>query len=626
MKYRLISVFLIVGICFSIFTTGAFAMESTLPSGVPDSQIGEMIDSYIEEHKDTTAGVSIAVFRGQETLYKTAYGYANIKNQLAVNDETVYEWGSVSKLLVWVSTMQLYEQGKINLDEDIKEYLPKGFLTKLKYDEPITMKNLMNHNAGWEDAIFQMCAPNPDSVLSLKDALKTIEPRQVNEPGKVCAYSNWGVALAGYIVERISGQPFYQYVQDNIFKPLGIEHTSLSPLYIDKPWVKAKILENEGYTSNLSPIGDGLFNLNIYPAGSTTGTLDDFMTFAKALIPNSVGSGQLFKKSETHTEMFSPTLSFPGTDIDYNNHGFWSHEYNVQALGHGGNTIMNSAYLLIDPISGVGFILMANQASETTYTYGLPPMVFGQLGQMASEDSREDVKPISGFYYSARTIKKAIGKMYSLSTIRCFLDDRNGNLHFNLSDILKIEGKQIAPNTFLLTQQAGEAKNELVARYSNNGGTKMISAIYGDTLKADSFITILMLALVLYAIALLWSVITLISNLIRFIIRKVNKKERAHDLFKKYQLILCVAIISLAFVVIKIISLMLTLEVALAGFIPYVIASIVLGLIPFVYSILFFKNKNKLSCTKMQKLSYGITMCMGFIMTFTVLTLELYRL
>ena len=166
------------------------------------------------------------------------------------------------------------------------------------------------------------------------------------------------------IVERISGQPFYQYVQDNIFKPLKMEHTSLSPLNIDNPWVKSKFLESEGYTSDLSPIGDGLFYLNIYPAGSTMGTLDDFLTFAKALIPNSVGARRLFKKSETHAEMFSPTLSFPGTDIDYNNHGFWSHEYNVQALGHGGNTIMNSAYLLIDPISGVGLVLMANQAGE----------------------------------------------------------------------------------------------------------------------------------------------------------------------------------------------------------------------------------------------------------------------
>lgn len=626
MNYRLISIFLIAVICFSVITTGAFALEQVLPSGVPDSQIGEIIDAYIDEHRSTTAGVSIAVFRGQNTLYKTGYGYANIENHLAVNDETVYEWGSVSKLLVWVSVMQLWEQGKIDLNKDIKEYLPEGFFKRLRYDEPVTMINLMNHNAGWEEAILQMCAVDADNILPLEDALKTIEPRQVNKPGKVCAYSNWGVALAGYIVERISGQPFYEYVRNNIFKPLDMEHSSVSPLYIDNPWVKSKLLEQEGYTSDLSPIGDGLFNLNIYPAGSTAGTVDDFLTFAKALIPNSEGTARLFAKNETHIEMFSPSLTFPGTDIDYNNHGFWSHEYNVQALGHGGNTIMNSAYLLIDPVSGVGLVIMANQANESTYTFGLPQMVFGQMGQMVSGEGREDAEEISGLYYSGRTIKEGIGKMYTLSAIRLFLDDGTGNIHFNMSDMLKIEGKQIAPNTFVLTQQAGSARMDSLARYSDIGGTKMLSAIYGDTLKADSFVTILMVALVLYAIALLWSVITLISNLITFLIRKLRKNERVRDSFKKYQLILCVAIILLFFVVFKIASIMLTMEATAAGLIPYIIASIVLGMIPFAYAILFFKKRNKFLCSKIQKASYIITMIMGFIMTFTILVLELYKL
>ncbi|HBL50391.1 MAG TPA: methicillin resistance protein FmtA, partial [Firmicutes bacterium] len=361
LKYRLIVVFLLVALFISIIPTGVFADEKTLPSRIPDSEIGNRIDAYIKEYKDTTAAVSIAVFRGQETIYKTGYGYANIKSNLVVNDETVYEWGSVSKLLVWVSVMQLGEQGRISLDADVKEYLPKGFLTKLQYDEPITMKNLMNHNAGWEDVVFQMCAVDAESLLPLGEALKVTEPRQVYVPGSVCAYSNWGTALAGYIVEQISGQPFYEYVQENIFKPLGMEHSSSSPLYTDNPWIKSKLLENEGYTADLMPIEDGLMYLNIYPCGSAAGTLNDFITFAKALVPDSIGSKRLFNKSETHDEMFSPTLTYPGTDIDYVNHGFWSHEFNIQTLGHGGNTMIYSSYLMIDPISEVGLVVMTDQ-------------------------------------------------------------------------------------------------------------------------------------------------------------------------------------------------------------------------------------------------------------------------
>ncbi len=626
MKYRLISVILMVVISFSFVSANVFASESVLPSGIPDSEIPERIDSYIEENKDTTAGVSIAVFRGEEILYKTGYGYANIEEQLVVNEDTVYEWGSVSKLLVWVSVMQLLEQGKIDLDVDVQEYLPENFFTRLKYKDPITMKHLMNHNAGWEDAIFQMCAIDSDSILPLDQALKTTEPRQINKPGKVCAYSNWGVALAGYIVERISGLPFYQYVQDNIFKPLNIEHTAVSPQHIDVPWVKTKLLESEGYTSNLSPIGDGLFNVNIYPAGSTAGTLNDFLAFAKALVPNSEGSKKLFDNDETHNVMFTATLKFPGTEIDYNNHGFWSHEYNVQALGHGGNTIMNSSYLLIDPVSGVGIVIMTNQSSETIYTYGLPPMIFGELGQMSHEEGRRDVSDIKGFYYSGRLIKEGIGKMYSLTSLRFFMDDGNNGLLFNMSNILKIEGKQIAPNTFVLTQQTGGARMDSVSRYSNIDGRNMMSAIYGDTHKLDAEMAILYISFVLYVIALLWSIVTLISNLIGYIIRKIKKDDKPNDSFKKYQIILCIAIILLLFIIIGVASMMLTMEAVVTKFIPYVIASILLGIIPLVYAIIFFKKKSTFSCTKGQKVSYVITMFMGFIMTIAILALEMYKI
>lgn len=79
--------------------------------------------------------------------------------------------------------MQLWEEGKIDLEADVTVYLPEGFFTKLKYDEPITMINLMNHNAGFEDIVFEMCAENESSILSLEEALKLTEPNQIYKPG-----------------------------------------------------------------------------------------------------------------------------------------------------------------------------------------------------------------------------------------------------------------------------------------------------------------------------------------------------------------------------------------------------------------------------------------------------------
>lgn len=603
MKHRVIIAIYFLFFGSLIFTTKAFASESTLPSGIKDSEIGDIIEEYIEENKDTTASVSVAVFRGDETIYKTAYGYSNIRSGLKADDETAYEWGSVSKLLVWVSVMQLWEEEKIDLEADIKEYLPEGFFTKLKYDEPITMINLMNHNAGFEDVVFQMCAKGESEILSLEKALKVTEPNQIYEPGFVVSYSNWSTALAGYIVERISGQPFYKYVQEHIFKPLDMNHTGCEPTYSDNPWVKSKLLEAEGYTTELVPMEDGLFYINIYPAGSAAGTLDDFLKFAKALQSNSDGYIKLFKKKETLTEMLSPTLKYPDTKIDYINHGFWSHEFSVQALGHGGNTSMYSSYLLFDPVTGVGIVIMTNQGNEIVYNYGLPPIIFGDTGQMAHQEERSDTSEIEGLYYSARTIRKGIGKMYTILGIRPYLDDGQGNFNASFFGLAPITARQIAPNTFVTTQQIGSLEINSIGRYSNNNGTRKFSSTYVEILEADADIWALVITTILFIIAVLWSVVVLVISMIRFIIFKAKKRDNIHDCFKKYEFMLSIAILVFVINILSVADKMYSMKALSSSLTINIIVSIILAILPLGYAIQLFRKWKKLINGKLQKIS-----------------------
>ena len=120
------------------------------------NNIGTKIEKYVNENISTTAGMSVAVFDEKYTIYRNCFGYSDVQNKIAVAEDTVMEWGSVSKLLVWVSAMQLSEQGKLDLEADINTYLPKDFLRNRKFDKPITMLNLMNHNAGFEESIIGM--------------------------------------------------------------------------------------------------------------------------------------------------------------------------------------------------------------------------------------------------------------------------------------------------------------------------------------------------------------------------------------------------------------------------------------------------------------------------------------
>ncbi len=116
--------------------------------------------------------------------------------------------------------MQLWEEGKIDLETDIKNYLPKDFLKHLNFDKPITMLDLMNHQAGFDEQNTYLKGDK-----SIEELMKTRQPNQVFEPGTTTAYSNFGTGLAAYIVERISGQSFSDYAHEHIFKPLEMENS-----------------------------------------------------------------------------------------------------------------------------------------------------------------------------------------------------------------------------------------------------------------------------------------------------------------------------------------------------------------------------------------------------------------
>ena len=129
------------------------------PIAVAEEAEGDLaasLDAFIAEHESTTAGLAVSIFTADETLYETYTGFADVENRLSIAQDTVFEWGSTTKLLVWVSVMQLWEKGLIDLSADIRTYLPDSFLTNLRYETPVTMLHLMNHRAGFQEQIADL--------------------------------------------------------------------------------------------------------------------------------------------------------------------------------------------------------------------------------------------------------------------------------------------------------------------------------------------------------------------------------------------------------------------------------------------------------------------------------------
>ncbi|MBQ8927501.1 MAG: beta-lactamase family protein [Oscillospiraceae bacterium] len=382
----------------------ARAQEGSVPSGIAYSDIGSAIEKFAED-KDY-ASFETSVFCGDEILYTGYFGDADRENGIPADEETVYEWGSVTKLLVWVSVMQLYEKGILDLERDIRDYLPEGFLSKLRYDEPITMLDLMNHRAGFQETMYEIQDPDESAIRPLDAALRYTQPAQAFEPDTVTAYSNWSAALAGYIVQNISGETFSDYVHAHIFTPLGMEHTSIAPDYNDVPWVRTQreklhsyiILEAYGQKIN-QPMDTNMVYIHLYPAGSAAGTLADLTRFAQALADV---NSPLFQDPATHREMLTATSTYGEGMVPRNCHGLWTQPgRGVLTLGHGGNTNSCSAQLEFDPVSGTGVVVMTNQYGESTFCAGIPELVFGTVEM--PEEALPDPGSIAGLYVTSRT-------------------------------------------------------------------------------------------------------------------------------------------------------------------------------------------------------------------------------
>jgi CubicO group peptidase (beta-lactamase class C family) len=168
------------------------------------------------------AGAVVTVVRDGQVIAARGYGYADIARRKPVDPSlTLFRPGSVSKLVTWTAVMQQVEAGKIDLDADINRYL--DFKIPPRNGQPITMRQIMTHTAGFEEANKGLITYDAKDVVPIGAYLKRYVPPRVYDPGTTPAYSNWATTLAGYVVERVSGMTFDDYVDQRIFRPLDMK-------------------------------------------------------------------------------------------------------------------------------------------------------------------------------------------------------------------------------------------------------------------------------------------------------------------------------------------------------------------------------------------------------------------
>ena len=307
------------------------------------------------------AGASVLVMQNGQVLLEKGYGYADMKSKKAVDPKsTIFRLASISKLFTWVSVMQLVEQGRLDLDTDVNRYL--DFQIRPKFNQPITLRNLMTHTGGFEETADDIIFTDPKKAISLRDYLIQNQPERIFPPGQIPAYSNYGVGLASYIVQRASGEPFEQYVAKHIFQPLGMTHSSFAqPLPKD-----LASLPSEGYRGNTTKPAVGFEIFNPVGAGGISSSAGDMGRFGQALLnggelPAELG-GQRILKPETLALMWTP--QFRASDqLPPICMGFYQEwRNNLRWIGHEGDLIAFHSLFFVEPAQKILLFVSYNSA------------------------------------------------------------------------------------------------------------------------------------------------------------------------------------------------------------------------------------------------------------------------
>jgi CubicO group peptidase (beta-lactamase class C family) len=388
------------------------AALAAAPDSSPDSAPRELTksdaDAWLDGFMPFTlesndiAGAVVVVVKDGQVLTQRGFGYADIAARKRVDPATtMFRAGSISKLFTWTAVMQLVEQGKIDLDADVNQYL--DFKIPPYQGKPITVRNLMTHTPGFEEAIKGGIRFS-GTVPPLSEVLKSMLPGRVYAPGTTPAYSNYGAGIASYIVERVSGIPFAEYIERNIFTPLDMSHSSFrQPL----PAQLAPFM-SQGYPkASEEPKPYEL--ISIPGAGSLAVSGADMAKFMIAHLNQ--GAGLL--KPETALLMHDPShVTLPGTNRMAL--GFYEMQVNgLSAIGHGGDLNYFHSDMWIYPTKNVGLFVSMNSAGEHSATELIRIALFEQFGDryFPAADSappvelptaKEHARMLTGNYISSR--------------------------------------------------------------------------------------------------------------------------------------------------------------------------------------------------------------------------------
>lgn len=334
------------------------ALSSSTAAGhlsASDAALAEFFDGYIAdtiERLDLPGG-AVVVVRGGRTILAKGYGQADLRSRRRVSvEDTIFRLASVSKTFTWLLAMQLVEEGRLDLDADVDPYL--GFEIPTEPDRPITMRHLMTHTAGFADRFWGVY--EPDTKTPLGQILKENIPARVYVPGSTIAYSNYGAALAAYILERLRGQPFERLIAEKIYAPMEMRRSTFAQP-IPEP-LRPLLASNYPHGSE-EP--SAFQFIAVPPAGSMSASPGDMARFLTMLLNGGQGARGRVLSASTLESMFSLHKPLaPGLASGLGLGFFVGEHRGVRYAGHAGNLGALATDIEVLPAHGLGWYYVFN--------------------------------------------------------------------------------------------------------------------------------------------------------------------------------------------------------------------------------------------------------------------------
>jgi CubicO group peptidase (beta-lactamase class C family) len=402
---------------------------ASAPSLADNSELRAWVDEFVAHQmkENHIPGAIVCIVKDGQIILSKGYGLADIEAQRAVDPhKTLFRIASVTKMFTATAILQQVERGNLHLESDVREIV--DFPLRLSSSKPLRVSDLLTHRGGFENGLFGVLSNRMTQMPSLKEVLSRTMPSQVRDPGTLSSYSNHGFTLLAYVLERRTGIPMAQYLQDNIFKPLGMESTSfLQPL---PPPLKDEVATGYSYT-NGQLIPHPFEIVLTAGGGAISSTADDMGRFMLAQLQLGLLDGRRILSVDSTQDMHNVHFRYaPGPGgMGY---GFPHAEINGHdVLWHTGALYYCYSRLVLIPDSGVGLFIAGNsdQADELQERlfaafmerYFPPPAPTSAMSGALQTPDRREADEISGEYRRSGfpiTTFAALTSLKEIATVR----------------------------------------------------------------------------------------------------------------------------------------------------------------------------------------------------------------